>query len=288
MATDASVRSRHQAVADPSYNEGLQFGLKCFGLRCMAFLKRSSKGFNSDLRNLAGLVAEMGGCAERQLAEAIEALTRRDNERARANVAADAAIDVMQQTIEQRAMDIILTRRPVAEDLRQVVGIVRIANELERIGDLAKNISKRIIAINDQDIPVRSLRGFTHMATLMMTLLRDVLDSFARRDVAKALDVWMRDFDIDRLCASLFRDFLALMTENPLAITVSVHLLFCVKNIERMGDHATNMAEAIYYMVKGQALSRERPKADVVSGLSLAGEPGGDWVASAAALPSVG
>jgi phosphate transport system protein len=113
----------------------------------MALLKRTSKGFNTDLRSLAGLVAEMGGCAERQLAEAIEALTRRDNEGARANVAADAVIDVMQQTIEQRAMDIILTRRPVAEDLRQVVGIVRIANELERIGDLAKNISKRIIAI---------------------------------------------------------------------------------------------------------------------------------------------
>jgi phosphate transport system protein len=186
-------------------------------------------------------------------------------------------------------MDIILTRRPVAEDLRQVVGIVRIANELERIGDLAKNISKRIIAINDQDIPIRSLRGFTHMATLMMALLRDVLDSFARRDVAKALDVWMRDFDIDRLCASLFRDFLALMTENPLAITLSVHLLFCVKNVERMGDHATNMAEAIHYMVKGEALSRERPKADVVSGLSLAtGELGEDWLASAAALPSTG
>jgi phosphate transport system protein len=255
----------------------------------MAFLKRTSKGFNSDLRSLAGLVAEMGGCAERQLAEAIEALTRRDNERARANVAADAAIDLMQQTIEQRAMDIILTRRPVAEDLRQIVGIVRIANELERIGDLAKNISKRIIAINDQDIPIRSLRGFTHMATLMMTLLRDVLDSFARRDVPKALDVWMRDFDIDRLCASLFRDFLVLMTENPLAITLSVHLLFCVKNLERMGDHATNMAEAIYYMVKGEALSRERPKADVVSGLSLAtGELGEDWLASAAALPSTG
>jgi phosphate transport system protein len=255
----------------------------------MVFLKRPSKGLNSDLRSLAALVAEMGGCAERQLAEALEALTWRDNERARANVAADVAIDVMQQTIEQRAMDIILTRRPVADDLRQVVGIVRIANELERIGDLAKNISKRIIAINDQDIPVRSLRGFTHMATLMMTLLRDVLDSFARRDVAKALDVWMRDFDIDRLCASLFRDFLTLMTENPLAITLSVHLLFCVKNIERMGDHATNMAEAIYYMVKGQALSRERPKADVVSGMSLpTGEPGEDWLASAAALPSTG
>src|SRR5262249_60852277 len=117
----------------------------------MRVLKRTSKGFHSDLRSLTGLVAEMGGCAERQLAEAIEALTRRDHERARANVAADAAIDVMQQTIEQRAMDIILTRRPVAEDLRQVVGIARVANELERIGGLAKNISKRISGVNAQD-----------------------------------------------------------------------------------------------------------------------------------------
>jgi phosphate transport system protein len=257
----------------------------------MAFLRRSGRtatGFDSDLRELAVLVAEMGGFAERQLAEAIEALTRRDNERARANVAADATIDVMQQAIEQRAMDIILQRRPAAEELRQVVGIVRIANELERIGDLAKNISKRIIAISDQDIPSRPLRGFTHMATLMMTLLRDVLDSFAHRDVAKALDVWTRDFDIDRLCASLFRDFLAYMTENPLAITLSVHLMFCVKNLERMGDHATNMAEAIYYMVMGQALARERPKADVVSGLSVSGqEPREDWLAPAV-LPSAG
>jgi len=261
----------------------------------MAFLRRRGRAataFDSDLRELAVLVAEMGGYAERQLAEAIEALTRRDNERARANVAADATIDVMQQAIEQRAMDIILQRRPAAEDLRQVVGIVRIANELERIGDLAKNISKRIIAISDQDIPSRPLRGFTHMATLMMMLLRDVLDSFARRDVAKALDVWTRDFDIDRLCASLFRDFLAYMTENPLAITLSVHLMFCVKNLERMGDHATNMAEAIHYMVMGHALARERPKADVVSGLTVSGqganhEPREDWLAPAV-LPSAG
>jgi phosphate transport system protein len=126
------------------------------------------------------------------------------------------------------------------------------------------------------------------MATMMMTLLRDVLDSFARRDVAKALDVWTRDFDIDRLCASLFRDFLAYMTENPLAITLSVHLMFCVKNLERMGDHATNMAEAIHYMVMGHAVARERPKADVVSGLSATGsEPREDWLAPAV-LPSAG
>jgi phosphate transport system protein len=256
----------------------------------MSFLRRSARGFNSDLHQLVLLVAEMGKFAERQLAQAIEALTRRDNEQARANVAADATIDVMQQAIEQRAMKIILRRRPPVEDLRQLVGIVRIAGELERIGDLAKNISKRIIAISDQDIPSRPLRGFIQMASLMMTLLRDVLDSFARRDVAKAIDVWARDFDIDRLCVSLFRDFLAYMTENPLAITLGVHLMFCVKNLERMGDHATNMAEAIHYMVMGHALARERPKADVVSGLSIAAqganhEMSEDWLAPAA-VPS--
>jgi phosphate transport system protein len=132
------------------------------------------------------------------------------------------------------------------------------------------------------------MRGVSHLAAMMLTQLRDVLDSFARRDVAKALDVWTRDFDIDRLCASLFRDFLTYMTENPLAITLSVHLMFCVKNLERMGDHATNMAEAIHYMVMGQALARERPKADVVSGLTVSGhEPSEDWLAPSM-LPSGG
>lgn len=119
------------------------------------------------------------------------------------------------------------------------------------------------------------MRGVSHMATLMMTQLRDVLDSFAQRDVSKAVDVWTRDQDVDWLCTSLFREFLTYMMENSLTMAFGVHLLFCVKNLERMGDHATNIAECIYYMVMGQTLLTERPKADVLRGLSVAGLPQG-------------
>jgi len=235
----------------------------------MALATHTVKGFDSDLRELARTIAEMGGVAERQIVETIEALTRRDSGRARRVVAADATIDVMQRTIEERAIETIARRQPVAADLRQVVGIVRIANELERIGDLAKNICKRIIAMNGQGTSSRQMRGVSHMATLMLTQLRDVLDSFAGRDVSKAVDVWTRDQDVDRLCTSLFRESLARMIESPVTMTFGVHLLFCVKNLERMGDHATNIAESIYYMVMGQPLLRERPKADVLSGLII-------------------
>jgi len=236
----------------------------------MALAGHTVKGFDADLQDLARMVAEMGGFAERQIAETIEALTKRDSGRARQVVTADATIDLMQRNIEERAVELIEGRQPIANDLRQILGIVRIANELERIGDLAKNISKRIIAINGQDMPSRSMRGVSHMATLMLTQLRDVLDSFARRDVTKAVDVWTRDQDVDWLCTSLFREFLTSMTENSLTMAFGVHLLFCVKNLERMGDHATNIAECIYSMVTGQTLLTERPKADVLRGLSVA------------------
>ena len=252
----------------------------------MALARHIMKGFDADLQELARTIAEMGGLAERQIAEAIEALTRRDSGRARRVVAADATIDVMQRTIEARAIETLARRRPVADDLRQIVGIVRIANELERIGDLAKNIGKRIIAINGQDTPRQPMRGLSHMATLMLAQLRDVLDSFARRDVTAAVDVWTRDQDVDRLCTSLFREFLLWMTESPVTITFGVHLLFCIKNLERMGDHATNIAESIYYMVMGDTLSAERPKADVSSGLTVAAEERWPDTLQGASLPS--
>ena len=227
--------------------------------------EHTAKAFDSDLQELAQAMAEMGGLAERQIAEAIEALTTRDNERAWRLIDADAMIDTMQRAIEERAVETIARRQPVAIDLRQVVGILRIANELERIGDLAKNIGKRIIAINGQELPRRSLRGVSHMAGLMLAQLRNVLDSFARRDAAKAVEVWGRDQEIDRLYTSLFRELLIHMTENPVTVTLGIHLLFCTKNLERMGDHATNIAEAVYYMVNGETLLRERPKADMTS-----------------------
>jgi phosphate transport system protein len=235
----------------------------------MALAGHTAKALDSDLQDLAGIVAEMGGLAERQIAEAIEALVKRDNGRASRIIATDSIIDGLQHTIEDRAVSTIARRQPVAKDLRQVLGILRIANELERIGDLAKNIAKRVIAINGEDTPRRPLGGVRHMASLMLGQLRDVLDSFARRDVGKATDVWSRDHEIDQLCMSIFRELLAHMIEQPGMVTLAIHLLFCTKNLERMGDHATNIAEAVYYMVQGEALSTDRPKADVTNVLPM-------------------
>jgi phosphate transport system protein len=196
--------------------------------------------------------------------------TTRDSGRARRTIAADATIDVMQHNIEERAGETIVRRQPVAGDLRQIIGVLRIANELERIGDLAKNIGKRIIAINGEDASRGSMRGVSQMAALMLAQLRDVLDSFACRDVAKAVEVWTRDQDIDRLCTSLSQELLAYMMEKSVAMSFGAHLMFCAKNLERMGDHATNIAEAVHYMVKGETLLRERPKADFTSMLTVA------------------
>jgi phosphate transport system protein len=231
----------------------------------MVHSKHTTKVFDSDLQELARAIAEMGGLAERQIAEAIEALTTRDSGPAQRIVAADATIDAMQRNIEERAVETIARRQPVAGDLRQIVGILRMANEIERIGDLAKNIGKRIIAINGEDTPRGSMRGVSHMAALTLAQLRDVLDSFACRDAAKAVEVWTRDQDIDRLCTSLSQEFLAYMMEKSVAISLGAHLMFCAKNLERMGDHATNIAKAVHYMVKGETLLRERPKADFTS-----------------------
>jgi len=144
-------------------------------------MAHTTKVFDADLQELARATAEMGGLAERQIAEAIKALMTRDGGRAQRIIAADATIDVMQRNIEERAIETIARRQPVADDLRQIVGILRIANEIERIGDLAKNIGKRIVAINDEETPRMLMSGVDHMATLMLTQLRDVLDSFARR-----------------------------------------------------------------------------------------------------------
>src|SRR6516164_3109973 len=219
--------------------------------RHMVHSRHTTKVFDADLQELARAIAEMGGLAERQIAEAIEALTTRESAPARRIVAADATIDAMQRNIEKRAVETIARRQPVAGDLREIVG-------------------KRIIAINGEDVSRKSMRGVCQMAALMLAQLRDVLDSFACRDVAKAVEVWMRDQDIDRLCTSLSQEFLAYMMENSVAMSFGAHLMFCAKNLERMGDHATNIAEAVHYIVKGETLLRERPKADFTSMLTVA------------------
>src|SRR5213075_2299397 len=218
-----------------------------------------------DLQELARLVAEMGGLAEKQVADAVDALAQRDIDRAQRTVAADPEIDALQAEIEEKAVLTIARRQPMAVDLREIVGALRVSNDLERIGDLAKNIAKRVIAIGSEFHPHKVIRGVEHMADLVLTQLKDVLDAYARQDVTKALAVWRSDEAVDAVNNSLFRELLTYMMEDPRNITFCTHLLFCAKNIERMGDHATNIAETVHYIVEGRSLPDERPKNDLTS-----------------------
>jgi phosphate transport system protein len=223
------------------------------------------KAFDADLEELSRMVAEMGGLAEKQIADSVVALARRDVDLARRVIALDPSIDALQRGIEERAILTIARRQPMAVDLRDIVGSLRVSNDLERIGDLAKNIAKRVVVL-DGDITFNQvIRGVEHMTKLVLGQLKQVLDSYARRDVAKALEVWRKDEEIDAVNNSLFRELLTYMMEDPRNITSCTHLLFCTQKIERMGDHATNIAETIYYMVEGRPLPDERPKGDNTS-----------------------
>jgi phosphate transport system protein len=223
------------------------------------------RAFDADLQELARMIAEMGGLAERQIGDALDALNRHDGELARSVVAADARIDSLQREIEEKAILTIARRQPMAVDLRDIVGALRVSNDLERIGDLAKNIAKRVEVVENELRLRKVMRGVEHMTELVLAQIKDVLDAFARRDVGKAVQVWRSDEEIDAVNNSLFRELLTYMMEDPRNISVCIHLLFCAKNIERMGDHATNIAETIYYIVEGRALTDERPKGDITS-----------------------
>jgi phosphate transport system protein len=224
-----------------------------------------AKAFDADLQDLNRMLAEMGGLAEREIADCVQALTRRDTALARKLIAADAQIDILQRDIEERAVLTIARRQPMAVDLRDVVGALRVANEIERIGDLAKNIGKRVLDLNGEYPSLKLIRGVEHMGSLVLTQLKRVLDAYAARNVDEAMEVWRRDEEIDAMCVSLFRELLTYMMEDPRSITFCIHLLFSAKNIERMGDHATNIAETVHYMIKGEPLALERPKGDTTS-----------------------
>ena len=158
----------------------------------------------------------------------------------------------------------IARRQPMAVDLREIVGALRVSNDLERIGDLAKNIGKRVLALDSEFHPPKLIRGVEHMGALVLAQLKEVLDSYARHDLKKAM-VWKGDEEIDAMCTSLFRELLTYMMEDPRNITFCIHLMFCAKNIERMGDHATNVAETVYYMVEGHEIADQRPKGDTTT-----------------------
>jgi phosphate transport system protein len=220
------------------------------------------KAFDADLEELSRMVAEMGGLAEKEIADSIMALARRDLELAQRVIALDPSVDALQRTIEEKAILTIARRQPMAVDLRDIVGSLRVSNDLERIGDHAKNIAKRVLAL-DADIAFSQVvRGVEEMTKLVLAQVKQVLDAYASRDVAKALEVWRRDEEVDAVNNSLFRELLTYMMEDPRNITSCTHLLFCTQNVERMGDHATNIAETVYYMVEGRPIAEERPKGE--------------------------
>jgi len=228
----------------------------------MIMTEHTAKAFDVDLQELTGKVAEMGGLVEKEIADSIQALSQRDAKLAQRIIASDPAIDALQREIEEKGILTIARRQPMAVDLRDVVGALRVANDLERMGDLAKNIAKRVLALDGDFNPQKLIRGVEHMAALVLSQIKQVLDAYAGRDLDSALAVWRADRDVDALCTSLFRELLTYMMEDPRNITFCIHLMFCAKNIERMGDHATNIAETVHYMIEGHPITDQRPKGD--------------------------
>ena len=232
------------------------------------------RAFDADLQALARMISEMGGLAEKQVIDAVRALDKHDVALARRIIADDAKINAIQHEIEEKVVFTIARRQPMAADLREIVAALRISNDLERIGDLAKNIAKRVAVLEGEFRPRQVMRGVEHMADLALVQLKNVLDSYARRDVEKAVAVWRGDEAIDAVNNSLLRELLTYMIEEPRIIGYCIHLMFCAKNIERMGDHATNIAEIVYYMVEGKMLPDDRPKGDLTTSISAPIEAG--------------
>ncbi len=209
------------------------------------------KAFDDDISELRALIAEMGGCAEAAIDDAMLALGRRDEELALRVIQADRRIDELEQRLEKLAVQLIALRAPLADDLREVVAALRIAGVIERIGDYAKNIARRVQHIGDE-MTKQSQSLLQSMAQIARGMVKDVLDAFAARDPAAALSVIERDRAVDDFYNSLFRMMVTYMMENPRTISQSAHILFVAKNIERIGDHATNIAEMVHYAATGE------------------------------------
>ena len=221
--------------------------------------------FDADLQDLVRMVAEMGGLAERQIVQAFDALAQRNTELARKVIERDTTLDIFQTTIEEKGINIIAQRQPLANDLREIVSALHISNDLERIGDLAKNISKRAIAIGSEILPKSLISGLKHMTRMVLGQFKMALDSYAGRDVSETLAVRNGDLQIDALNNALFHETLVHMGEDPHNILSSTQILFCIKNLERVGDHATNIAETVHYIISGHVPASERPKGNTTN-----------------------
>lgn len=227
--------------------------------------------FDEDLHLLDNYIAEMGGLAEHQFADSIKALGKRDVELAERVIVNDKRIDDLEQQVDAHTISMLALRQPMADDLRVVITALRIASLLERIGDYAKNISKRTVAIT-QTPPMGPSRTIARMGHVVQGMIKTVLDAYLQRDAGLAKDVRMRDEEVDALHTSLFRELLTYMMEDPRSISACTHLLFVAKNIERIGDHATNIAENVHFLVHGKLPEDNRPKGDESSYTVVGGE----------------
>jgi phosphate transport system protein len=220
--------------------------------------------FDADLRTIRSEVIDMAAQVRESVENSIVALADRDLDLAAGQIEVDRVIDSRQREIETRVIETIARRQPFAVDLRELVSAFHIVSDLERIGDLAKNICKRVLVM-DTPPPPKLLRGIERVSRVVQTQLRLVLQSYAERDSTKALSVWSSDKAVDAAHGSLLRELLSHMMEDPRNIVFCAHLLFCSKNLERMGDHVTNIAEDVYYMITGDRLNGGRPKGEDLS-----------------------
>lgn len=217
------------------------------------------RAYDEELKTLAKSVLRMGGLAESQIATAMQSLIRRDSDLASQVVAGDARVDALEQEINDFAVRLLALRQPMADDLRGIVGALKISADLERIGDYASNISKRAMVLN-QLPAVRPATVIPRMAQLVQDNLNDTLDAYGTRDLDKAVEAWSRDAEVDDLYTALFRELVTYMMEDPRTITACSHLMFIAKNIERIGDHTTNIVENIHFLISGRPLRAARPK----------------------------
>jgi phosphate transport system protein len=213
------------------------------------------KSYDEHITLLTRKILEMGGLVEQQIAQAIQALVERDIERANRVIEHDDQIDLMEEEIDQFAIRLLATRQPMAGDLRLIAMAMKISNDLERMGDYATNIAKRCERLAKEP-PVKPLYTIPRMAQISQSMVKDVLDAYVERDIDKAIAVWRRDDEVDDMFTSLFRELLTYMMEDARNISPCIDLIFVAKNLERIGDHATNIAEKIHYIIHGQRINR--------------------------------
>ena len=220
------------------------------------------KAYGEELAHLAAEVARMGGLAESEVADAIDTVVRRDLTLAQSVIERDQRLDALDSEIERKAIRLIALRQPVAQDLRRAVAAMKIASNLERCGDLAKNIAKRGVVLAESEPITPLTRSIERMGRLVLGRMKDVLDAYTASEVERAIGVWSRDDEVDEHYNAIFRELLTYMMGDPRTISACAHLLFIAKNLERIGDHATNIAEIVHYELTGEELPAERPKGE--------------------------